>query len=280
MLYYICIVKTKTFLFDDVCVPPDRQIGLHSHADWELSYVICGAGIRTIGDCTEPFRQGEIILVPPDMLHVWRFDPGITDSDGNIANISVFFDPMLIGRMIELFPEIAGPLERIAELRQAVCYSGTVYHTILNLLLSMRGLSARNRLPKMMELLIAISDMTESRYTGRDNLMSRIEQRLEKVRVYCACNYARHITLDQLSRHVGMNRSAFCTFMRKNTGMTLSEFVNRLRLERAREKLLHTDCNISEIAIDCGFQNISYFNRLFRSHYGCTPKSIRTTGVD
>lgn len=78
-----------------------------------------------------------------------------------------------------------------------------------------------------------------------------------------------------MSRHVGMNKSSFCSFMRKQTGMTLSEYINNVRLDRAKEKLKHTDYNISEIALSCGFQNVTYFNRLFRARFGTTPKSIR-----
>lgn len=58
-------------MFDDVCLTPDRQIGRHSHPQWELSHVICGAGTRTIGDLTEPMTENEIILIPPNIPHEW-----------------------------------------------------------------------------------------------------------------------------------------------------------------------------------------------------------------
>lgn len=269
-------MEENAFLYDDVCIPPERQIGLHSHSRWELSYVVCGTGVRTIGDNTEPFTNEEIILIPPGMPHVWHFDPSVTDSSGNIANISVFWDSALIERMRAIFHEIANSLERIESLDHAIAYRGKRYQTIQHLLTLMRGKTAEKRLPVMIDLLLAISDISDSICIGRNSTLTRNEQRLEKVRIYCACNYSGQITLDEMSRHVGMNKSAFCTFMRHSAGMTFSEYFNNIRLERAKDKLLHTDCAISEIAAICGFQNVTYFNRLFRLKYGCTPKEIRT----
>lgn len=269
-------MKTTSFIFDDVCISPELQIGAHSHELWELSYVICGAGTRTIGNLTETIQQGEIILVPPNMPHVWRFDPDKTDKDGNIANISVFFDPKWLMAVKHLFPEMREAIETIEVQREAVFYTGEAYRETLKILLDMRKSHPDRRAPKMLELMLAISNMSESRPAGTNNRLSRIEQRLEKVRVYCACNYSRNITLDEVSRYVGMNKSGFCTFMRRNANKTLSEYVNDVRLERAKEKLEHTEANIAEIAMECGFHNPTYFNRVFKAKYGHTPKMTRT----
>lgn len=265
----------SAFIFDDVCIAPDKQIGLHTHARYELSYVVCGAGMRTIGNHTEPFTSGEIIFIPPNIPHYWKFDPDITNMDGRIANISIFFDSSLISSMKLLFPEMTDTLTRIELLKEAINYRGKAYRTIQNLIARMRSLTSEKRFPKMMELLIAIADTSGSTHAGENNILSKREKRLEQIRVYCACNYSRQIKLNEISLHVGMNKSAFCTFMRHNTGMTFSEFVNSMRLDKAEEKLFNTDYNIAEIAMACGFRNATYFNRLFRKKYGCTPKEIR-----
>lgn len=264
------------FIFDDVSVSPQRQIGEHSHSGWELSYVVCGAGERTIGDLTDIFSQGEIVLIPPGIPHVWRFSPEVTDSGGNISNLSVFFDSSLIIMMKKTFPEIAKTLERIESLGHAIAYQGERRRAVRSLMESLRGKTPESRLSVMIELLIAISDFSESVCTGNSISLTRSEQRLEKVRVYCACNYAGRITLEEVSRHVCMNKSAFCTFMRHTAGMTFSEYLNDMRLERAKDKLRHSDYGIAEIADMCGFQNVTYFNRLFRRKFGCSPKELRT----
>lgn len=270
-------MKNPAFTFDDVCIPPQRQIGLHSHPRWELSHVVCGAGVRTIGDHTEPFAEGEVILIPPDIPHVWRFDGAVTDTDGNIANLSVFWDSALLPAMAELFPEIASAVAGLESLDHAVSYRGERKATILRLLNAMRGASPRHRLPMMVELILVLSDVADTAFAGRKTSLTRAGQRLEQVRVYCACNYARNISLDEMSRHVGMNKSAFCTFMRHSLGTTFSDYLNGVRLERARDRLFSSDCSIAETALDCGFRSVTYFNRLFRRKFGCSPKELRAS---
>lgn len=269
-------MKNPALIFDDVCLAPDRQIGVHAHNHWELSYVLCGAGTRTIGDTSEHFRQGEIILVPPGIPHVWQFDSRCTDSLGRIANICVFFDTETLKSLADTLPEYCLIINRIISQREAVCYDGETLDRISHLLLEMRALTAESRLPRMFDLLAAISDTDSCRKTGRNNMLSRTEQRLENVRIYCNCNFAREISLSEISAYAGMNKSAFCTFMRRHTGMSFSGFLNEIRLERAMEMLRHSDNSIAATAYDAGFTNVTYFNRRFRERFGCTPKSIKT----
>lgn len=277
-LNYICIMKHMAFRYDDVCVEPDRQIGPHVDSGWELSHVICGGGVRTMGDASGPIVEGEIVLVPPDMPHVWRFDPAVTDADGNIANISVFFGRDLPARVAVLFPELAPVLGRFESMDEAVIFTGESRRRILDLLMAMREMQPWERVPYMIDLLIEIGRAQGCVAAGHNARLSRADRRMEKIRTYCACNYGRTVTLDEMAAHVGMNKSALCTFMRRHARTTFSAYLNAVRLEVACDRLRHTECSVAEIAMDCGFQNVTYFNRLFRARYGCTPKQARAGG--
>lgn len=273
---YICIMNNTAFTYDDVSVAPDRQIGMNSHPQWELSYVISGRGIRIIGDKEDSFVEGEIILIPPHIPHLWQFDPSHTDADGNIANISIFFESETLDGLEKVFPELSGVVRRIKSQKDAISYVGESNKKILSLLIAMRGVTHVARLSMFLDLVQALADDDDCVSVGCNNTLSRVEQRLEAIRIYCRCNYARNITLDEMAAHTGMNKSAFCTFMRRHAGMSLSEFINNVRLGKAMEMLLHTDQRISSIAYDVGFSNVTYFNRLFRNRFGRTPKSVRT----
>ncbi|MBD5357753.1 MAG: AraC family transcriptional regulator [Bacteroides sp.] len=263
------------FIFDDVCVTPERQIGIHSHPQWELSHVVCGGGTRSIGDKSEPMVEGEVILIPPNIPHVWHFNPEITDKNGCIANITIFFDDNLLESLAVLLPEMKNSIDQIRMLTHAISYSGEILDDITAILHSMRGKTAEARLPYMFRLIMLMSHTKCSNSVGYNNQLTRMEQRLERIRTFCACNYARSISLDEIARYVGMNKSAFCTFMKRQTGKTFSEYMNEHRLKRAVERIKNTDDNIAEIAFSVGFANVTYFNRLFRAKYGCSPTAYR-----
>ena len=273
-------MNETTFTFDDVCITPDRQIGHHSHPQWELSHVICGNGSRTIGGCTAAMNEGEIVLIPPNISHVWHFEPSRTDKNGNIANITVLFESRLLNSLEIIFPELVNTIRKIKAQTEALCYAGESHSRILELLHAMKGLSPLDRLPKFLELLRALALVDDCIPVGRNQNTNRVLQKLDSIRIFCNCNYSRNITIAGLASYVGMHKSSLCTFMRRHTGMSLSEYVNDIRLKNASYMLRHTDKSIAEIAYDCGFSNVTYFNRLFKNKYKCTPKIARMEKID
>ena len=72
-----------------------------------------------------------------------------------------------------------------------------------------------------------------------------------------------------------MTRNAFCKYFKKRTNKTYVQFLNEIRVEQACKLLLsQTDMNIAEIAEQCGFRNMSNFNRQFKSIKKMTPSQI------
>ncbi|MBD5225353.1 MAG: hypothetical protein HDS68_05210 [Bacteroidales bacterium] len=162
--------------------------------------------------------QGEIILIPPNIAHVWEFDPTHTDHDGNIANITVFFDTATLDSLALIIPEYGAVINKLKSLSEAIKISGESYCNVNELLMSMRGMTPEARVPKMIELLGTIAGAGNCVSVGRNNALSIAELRLEKVRTFCNCNYAREISLDEISAYAEMNKSAFalsCVGMRK-----------------------------------------------------------------
>ena len=77
--------------------------------------------------------------------------------------------------------------------------------------------------------------------------------------------------------HTGVNRNKINDVLKSELGFTFSSYLNKLRLtEAARLLSLEGGATISEVAYSVGYGNISYFNRLFKQEYGCTPKAFRS----
>lgn len=87
--------------------------------------------------------------------------------------------------------------------------------------------------------------------------------------------YMQSLTLEDLAHECHMDGKYLGRLFLRQTGQSFHKYLNGIRLTRAAELLHQTPMTVLAIALECGFQNISYFNRLFRKQYGCTPGEYR-----
>ncbi len=92
----------------------------------------------------------------------------------------------------------------------------------------------------------------------KKNAMKRLEQAF----TYINAHYCEKITLEEVAASVYMSSNYFSSYFRKVTNISFSDYVTRMRINHARELLRETDKNVTEIAMECGFNNISNFYRL------------------
>src|SRR5574344_592764 len=97
-------IIADTLNYDHVIVKPSEQIGLHHSNSWELSSIVIGRGTRILGDSKEEFKEGEIVLIVPNMSHQWCFDPKTTDKNGNIENITISFKTDFLEQLALIIP--------------------------------------------------------------------------------------------------------------------------------------------------------------------------------
>jgi len=95
---------------------------------------------------------------------------------------------------------------------------------------------------------------------------------------HMATEYANSdISLDSTSRNLGINRTKINEILKEELGLTFSAYINKLRLtESARLLSQNSELTITEIAYAVGYNNVTYFNKLFKTEYGCTPKTFKT----
>jgi AraC-like DNA-binding protein len=101
--------------------------------------------------------------------------------------------------------------------------------------------------------------------------LAQMEQALD----YIDRNLTEEIHLEEVAREAAMSSAYFSSLFKKLNGMTLWEYVQSRRIELASEKLLNTDRNVAEIAMECGYNSISNFNRSFKAITGQTPVAYR-----
>lgn len=99
--------------------------------------------------------------------------------------------------------------------------------------------------------------------------------KLKRVLMFIRDNYNRKLTLDEMSASVDMSPKYFCSFFKKMTGKTPIEYLNSYRIEKATQKLLNSDLSVTEIAYSCGFNDLSYFIKTFKSIKKIPPAHLR-----
>ena len=87
--------------------------------------------------------------------------------------------------------------------------------------------------------------------------------------------YHAMVSLENLSRHFGRSKSYISHMFKKTGGMSVREYCNHLKLEDAKRILLSSDRSVTEISLEVGFQDVSYFVNLFKKRYGNTPLQYR-----
>lgn len=93
---------------------------------------------------------------------------------------------------------------------------------------------------------------------------------------YIEDNYSEQIGLSELANVVHISKEYLCRVFHTVSDVSLIEYLNRFRIRKSAYMLINTSKNISEISCFCGFNNSSYFNKLFKRYMGCTPKQYRT----
>lgn len=265
----------KAYIYDHVRLTPDKQIGSHVNDTWELSYVVTGGGIRTIGDQSEPFSAGDLVLIPPGIPHCWSFSPDMVDRGGMIENMTVIIREEFLERVVDAFPVMSSAVVMLREITDAVAFTGDDADVISSLLFEMSSESEEGRAVLMLRLLKLLSECGQGRVVGRYLKPDLTKLRLSKIRIYLSCNFRRRITIDEISDYTGMNRSAFCVFFRRHTGKTFVGYLNELRVEEAARLLASGHSTVTEACFASGFNDLAYFSRTFRRLKGAPPSSFR-----
>jgi AraC-like DNA-binding protein len=111
------------------------------------------------------------------------------------------------------------------------------------------------------------------RYDDKDN------ERLNDIFQYVLTHFGREITLEEIADISNLSVNSFCRYFKTKTSKTFSHFLLEVRVGHACKLLLSTGLSISQICLDCGFNNLSNFNRYFKKFVGKTPTQYLKSSV-
>ena len=252
----------------------------HYHPEFELTYVVRSHGTRFIGDNIEPYRAGDVVLVGPNLPHCWHDEP-----DGDAAKpevIVVQFRPeTFAGGFLDL-PEFE-PIKRL--LRASKCGLHVEGETAIRVQRQMRSLMQKKGLARLIDLLDILRVLAEADndlrflasvdYHITNDITEVNRQRIEQIHRHIRQNLGSDINQADVAKLIGLTPPAFSRFFRRATGQTFVGFVNILRINEVCRQM--TECSecITNIAMNCGYNNIANFNRQFLALKGMNPTQFR-----
>ena len=248
----------------------------HWHSYFEITWVLEGKGNYFVNGQEYTMEKDDIIIFNNVEPHGWKL------LGGNMKLLVMIFSPEFVAEKISLFDaEYLKPfVERGSNFKNRVGREEKVNEEIR---ISIREIyqewnERKEGYPLMIKanvlriltmLIRAYQDETKSgeMLKEKKNAMKRLEQAF----TYINDHYCEKITLEEVAASVYMSSNYFSSYFRRVANISFSDYVTRLRVNRAREMLRENGANVTEIAMECGFNNISNFYRLYKKHMGKTP---------
>ena len=260
---------------------PNFTFPWHFHGEYEIVYVLKSNGTRFVGDNIEKYHPGDITLLGTNLPHFWRSETG-NDNQHRVNAIVVQFNKDFFKDEIRSYPEFYKINELLKLSARGVNFTGPeseVAGRMLKKLLKMEGLEQMLYFIKILHHMGSTDNyrlLASNGYQldGNKN-MKDVSTRLDKVMFYINNNYRKEITLEEVASKIGMNRTALSRYFKEKTGKTFIYFVNELRIGYACELLVENKLTVSQICFECGFNNLSNFNRIFLRQTGFTPVAYR-----
>ena len=265
-------IPTRWQLEKDICDAYEAKghtsSALHGHYHFLLIYITRGRGVQTLNGSEIPFGEGDMFLLSPADFHK------NTVADGES------YDYYGVKFPFELLRGHLSGLLEIGELPIAVTLpekSRAEVKSIFERLIeeSVSGASRMAHkiyLENMVEelIILALRELPHDRSESTADFLNRSLG-------YVYSHFFENITVGDVAEYVGYTPNYFNAKFKESTGVPLGEYLRSLRLTYSENLLRSSEMSVTEIALESGFGNLSYYSRAFKERYGISPREYRET---
>lgn len=247
----------------------------HFHPELELVYVNKGQGKRHIGNHLSYFNNSQLLLIGPNLPH-----NGFTDRlTTNGFETLIQFKEDFLGKDFFELPEMKKIKELFERSKKGILFGSETKIKVgykIEKLVEKKGFK---KLLVFLEILNILSKTSDYTILNVDGYAVETElqdsSKLDIIYKYINNNFKDHISLDQIANVANMTVPAFCRYFKKVTGKTFTKLVNEYRVVHATKLLSESTMSITDISFECGFNNFSHFNKLFKEITGKNASGYR-----
>ncbi|MAG58677.1 MAG: hypothetical protein CMJ83_20500 [Planctomycetes bacterium] len=256
--------------------PDGFNYDLHFHPEHEIVLILEGRGDVHLGRSTIPFAPGDVVVLDEEVSHTFVTTPGTGDGRSMVLqfhehalgtlDVGTVSPTRANGAACAIFD--GAEVDQLAPLFKEACDTTTLDEDPSDALVS------RALLYRALAVLSHMQPRTLVKETG-DARSASDRELLNRILNFVNNRHHEAISLSDAATEAGMRPESLCRFLKRHTGLTFTEHLNETRLHHAAHEIVATERLILEIALDAGYQNLSYFNRRFKRRYGVTPQAWR-----
>lgn len=241
----------------------------HYHNAFEITLVLEGEGQRFVGDSIQDYKKGDLVFLPPELAHTWK------SADTSKVNKAIYiqFNENCLGYG-------AFGLEDFREVQELFRSSqGFVFcaeKPTKKLFLDCLSAQGIEKLIAFLKILKKLSRLKREYLASKDYKTSKDDEcRKMMDKLMSLINKDVCLKVPEIASELNMSESTFRRFIKKNTGRSFIDFSNLMQISKACQLIINSQKSISEVAMDCGYRNLSHFNKKFKEYKGLTPKEFR-----
>lgn len=253
----------------------------HFHPEIELIYIHEGRGTRFIGTDVHRFEPGELFLFGSNLAHMWRCDPEyFLENSARKAEVTIiYFHHDFLGDKFFNVPELKSIESLLEKAKQGIKLTGDTKVRIKELMGKLSEAKGLERIITLLTILNTMANSKEKEYINsiyhEVNTERSEATRLNKVFQYVSDNFQRKISLSEIASVANLSTKGFCRYFKSKTRKTFYDFLLEVRVAHACNLLLEKDMSIYEVCYDCGFNNLSNFNRYFKKIMNKPPSEYK-----
>ncbi|MEA3288457.1 MAG: AraC family transcriptional regulator [Candidatus Marinimicrobia bacterium] len=258
---------------------PFFDMDFHCHSEYELVYITKGSGIRYIGNSIHKFQSGDMVLIGPDLAHIW-ITPEKYRQDQKTLKVEAIvlqFSRDLFSSMINTpeFLLISNLLSNTEAGLKVTDKGRDTVKIILERMLQCDGLQRFLLLLKVLDTLSRAEDLILLNSLELVRELHQTDKRINAVHYFVMTCYAQKISSKDAASIANMEQSAFCRFFKLKTKKTFTQFLNETRIDQVCQLLLEKKQPITQVAYKCGFNNMTNFYKQFKTYTKTTPLAFQ-----
>ncbi|MGA2549750.1 MAG: AraC family transcriptional regulator [Burkholderiaceae bacterium] len=256
---------------------PNPLVRWHYHEEYELHLIVASRGKVFVGDYIGTFEPGHLVLTGPRLPHNW-ISADVPVGGVPLRDVVLQFSDAPLRQAAQSISELAEILPLLERARHGIEFFG-ISDQARDRYVRIKQSHGLQRFSLFLELLGELARCTDYRLLSAVQLQSVEDEaslaRLSSIVDYVAEHCTSEMSMPEIRSRLGMTGSQFSRYFRQATGNTFTDFVNRLRINKACELLMETDHYIASICYEVGFNNVANFNRRFLQIKGMAPNEFR-----